>query len=103
MRMPNVAIHTISLENGLSFPCPDDRPILYAALQQGVSLPFRCRTGACGTCCALILSGQIDQTKESRPLATSAEERRAHLCQAYALSDCRIRPEGEIAGRVAAA
>ena len=65
---PLVAIHTITLENGLSFDCPDDRPILYAALEQGVSLPFRCRSGACGSC-------------------------RAHLCQAYALSDCQIRLE----------
>jgi len=87
-----VAIHTITLENGLSFDCPDDRPILYAALEQGVSLPFRCRSGACGSCRARILSGRVDHTKESRPLITGGE-RRAHLCQAYALSDCRIRLE----------
>ncbi len=87
-----MAIHTITLENGLSFPCPDDRPILYAALEQGVNLPFRCRSGACGSCRARILSGRVDQSKESRP-PTPAGERRAHLCQAYALSDCRIRLE----------
>jgi ferredoxin len=89
---PVVAIHTITLENGLSFACPDDRPILYAALEQGVSLPFRCRSGACGSCRAQILSGRVDHSKESRPVVSGAE-RRAHLCQAYALSDCRIRLE----------
>ena len=87
-----MAIHTITLENGLSFPCPDDRPILYAALEQGVPLPFRCRSGACGSCRARILAGRVDQTKESRPPLTSGE-RQAHLCQAFALSDCRIRIE----------
>jgi ferredoxin len=89
--VPTVAIHTITLDNGLSFPCPDDRPILYGAIQQGVSLPFRCRTGACGSCRARILSGRVDQSQESRPLAPGSNEHQAHLCQAYALSDCRIR------------
>ncbi|MEB3256182.1 MAG: 2Fe-2S iron-sulfur cluster-binding protein [Synechococcaceae cyanobacterium] len=88
-----MAIHTITLENGLSFQCPDDRPILYAALEQGIPLPFRCRAGACGSCQARILSGRVDQSKESRPVPTATGERRAHLCQAYALSDCRIRLE----------
>lgn len=87
-----VAIHTITLENGLSFACPDDRPILYAALEQGIPLPFRCRAGACGSCRARILAGRIDQTKESLP-ALAGGERRTHLCQAYALSDCRIELE----------
>ena len=96
-----MAIHTITLDNGLSFRCPDDRPILYAALEQGIPLPFRCRSGACGSCRARILSGQVDQSKESRPQAAAAGERRAHLCQAYALSDCRIRLESAPAVRVA--
>ncbi|MFM7264224.1 MAG: 2Fe-2S iron-sulfur cluster-binding protein [Cyanobium sp.] len=94
--MPSVATYTITLENGLSFPCPDDRPILYAAIQQGVTLPFRCRTGACGSCRARILSGRVDQSQESRPLPPGPEQRQAHLCQAYALSDCRIRLEGGV-------
>jgi ferredoxin len=94
-----VAIHTITLANGLSFPCPDDRPILYAALEQGIPLPFRCRTGACGSCRARILSGRVDRNKESLP-AEEASERRTHLCQAYALSDCCI--DLENAGRRAA-
>jgi ferredoxin len=92
-----VSTHTITLENGLSFHCPDDRPILYAALEQGISLPFRCRTGACGSCQAHILSGRVDQSKESRPPIATAGECRAHLCQAYALSDCHIRLESAAA------
>ena len=83
-------IHTITLENGLSFACRDDRPILYAALEQGVALPFRCRSGACGSCRARIVAGRVDQWKESRP-AEVGQERSIHLCQAYALSNCRLR------------
>lgn len=96
-----MTIHTITLENGLSFRCPDDRPILYAALEQGITLPFRCRTGACGSCRARILSGRVDQSKESRPLPAASGEHHAHLCQAYALSDCCIRLESTPAVRVA--
>ncbi len=93
--------YTITLENGLSFRCTDDRPILYAALEQGIPLPFRCRTGACGSCQAYILSGRVDQSKESSPPIATSGECRAHLCQAYALSDCRIRVESATATRVA--
>jgi ferredoxin len=100
-RRATVAIHTITLENGMSFRCPDDRPILYAALEQGIPMPFRCRAGACGSCRARILSGLVDRSKESRPLDAGANNRRAHLCQAYALSDCRIRLESGSAALVA--
>ena len=96
-----MATYTITLDNGQSFPCPDDLPILYGALRQGVSVPFRCRSGACGSCRARILSGQVDSSQESRPIASGAEARHAHLCQAYALSDCHIRLEAEPAVRVA--
>jgi ferredoxin len=96
-----VTTYTITLENGLSFRCTDDRPILYAALEQGIPLPFRCRTGACGSCQAYILSGRVDQSKESSPPIATSGECRAHLCQAYALSDCRIRVESATATRVA--
>lgn len=85
-------IHTITLDNGLSFACRDDRPILYGALEQGVPLPFGCRSGACGSCRAHILTGRVDQWKESRP-ALAGKERSIHLCQAYALSDCSLRLE----------
>ncbi len=84
-----MTVHTITLDNGLSFACPDDRPILYAALEQGIPLPFRCRAGACGRCRARILTGRVDRSKEPLP-GTAPVERSAHLCQAYALSDCRI-------------
>jgi ferredoxin len=83
-------IHTITLDNGLSFASRDDRPILYAALEQGVALPFRCRSGACGSCRAMVVSGRVDQWKEPLP-AEAGEERCIHLCQAYALSDCHLR------------
>lgn len=85
-------IHTITLDNGLSFACRDDRPILYAALEQGVAMPFRCRSGACGSCRVRILFGRVDQWKESLP-AEAGKERCIHLCQAYALSDCHLRVE----------
>jgi ferredoxin len=75
-----MADHTVSVEGGHSFPCPDDRPILVVAWEQGVMLPFSCRVGGCGRCSARVLSGRVEPSAETVAL----------LCSTYALSDCRI-------------
>ena len=75
-----MAVHTVSVEGGPAFPCPDDRPILVVAWEQGVMLPFSCRVGGCGRCSARVLSGRVEPSAETVAL----------LCCTYALSDCRI-------------
>jgi len=75
-----MAVHTVSVEGGPAFPCPDDRPILVVAWEQGVMLPFSCRVGGCGRCGARVLSGRVEPSAETVAL----------LCSTYALSDCRI-------------
>jgi ferredoxin len=75
-----MAVHTVCVEGGPTFPCPDDRPILFVAWEQGVMLPFSCRVGGCGRCSARVLHGRVE------PATVEV----ARLCTTYALSDCTI-------------
>ena len=66
-----------------------DQTVLDAALAAGILLPYSCRSGACSTCKAKIVSGTI-QPVPSAEVILSPEERAAGytlLCQARATSD----------------
>ena len=66
--------------------------ILEAALKQGVVLPYGCKNGACGSCKARVISGEVIQDAH-QPSALSPEEARrgfALLCCARAASDLTI-------------
>ena len=69
---------------------PEQRPILDQALARGLELPFGCRMGSCGMCCARLLEGSVDQS--SQIFLTEEQQRQGYvlLCQARALSDVTI-------------
>jgi len=62
--------------SGRSFSVERDEPILHAAIQAGIGLPYGCKDGACGSCKCRLLEGRVihgaHQTK-----ALSAEEEAA--------------------------
>lgn len=71
------------------FTVTADQTVLDAALAAGILLPYSCRSGACSTCKAKIVSGTI-QPVPSAEVILSPEERAAGytlLCQARATSD----------------
>ena len=71
------------------FTVTAEQTVLDAALAAGILLPYSCRSGACSTCKAKIVSGTI-QPVPSAEVVLSPEEREAGytlLCQARATSD----------------
>lgn len=71
------------------FTVTAEQTVLDAALAAGILLPYSCRSGACSTCKAKVVSGSI-QPVPSAEVVLSPEEREAGytlLCQARATSD----------------
>src|SRR6201996_9443616 len=82
--------HTVRIEpHGRTITARADRPILEAALAAGLNLPHSCKSGHCGSCRALLRSGEIHYPNGT-PVGLSKDEA-AHgnilLCQARARSD----------------
>ncbi|MCG8155185.1 2Fe-2S iron-sulfur cluster binding domain-containing protein [Brenneria goodwinii] len=72
------------------FEAMDDRYILDSAEENGAEWPYSCRAGACATCAALLIHGQVDQSEAS----FLTEEQKKYFiitCVAYPVSDCVIR------------
>lgn len=71
------------------FTVTAEQTVLDAALAAGILLPYSCRSGACSTCKAKVVSGSM-QPVPSAEVVLSPEEREAGytlLCQARATSD----------------
>jgi CDP-4-dehydro-6-deoxyglucose reductase len=91
---------TVSVRpSGRQFTTEPNENVLDAALRAGVGLPFGCKDGACGSCKAKVLSGELEQGLHAAP-ALSHEEHVAGLallCCAQARSDLVVEVR-EIAG-----
>jgi ferredoxin len=74
----------------------EEESVLEAAEAAGIGLPFGCRTGACGTCTALLLEGEVSHRRPPRAL----KER--HLADGYVLP-CIATPETDVRLEVGAA
>ena len=85
--------HQITVQpSGRQFVAEADESILDAALRQGLTLPYGCRDGACGSCKGKVLAGSVDHGK-AQPQALSDEEKAAGLalfCCARAQSDLTL-------------
>ena len=74
------------------FAAEADKSVLDAALAAGIVLPYSCRSGACSTCKAKVLSGTVEAGSSPAQIL-SADEIEAGftlLCQARATSDLVI-------------
>jgi CDP-4-dehydro-6-deoxyglucose reductase len=71
------------------FSVTADQTVLDAALAAGILLPYSCRSGACSTCKAKIVSGTIQPVPSAEVILTPEEREAGYtlLCQARATSD----------------
>lgn len=75
--------------SGHTFEAEENEFILSAALRQGISFPYGCRTGSCGTCLGQVISGNIEYP-EGLPLTVMEHEHKkgkAVFCVSVAKSD----------------
>lgn len=84
--------HQVTISTtGTSFLVENDESVLDAALRQGISLPYGCRNGLCGSCKGKLQSGKVHYRKP--PAALSSDERQhgfTLFCQACPESDLLI-------------
>jgi toluene monooxygenase electron transfer component len=90
---------TVQSKSGeTAFSCGDSEAILHAGLRQGISLPYECATGTCGTCRARVVSGAVDVRWKEAPGGTRLKPEKGDIlmCQTRARSDCVLKVASEI-------
>lgn len=81
-----------------AFDCGIHETILHAGLRQGLSLPYECATGTCGTCRARVVSGEVDVRWKEAPGGARLKPEKGDIlmCQTRALSDCVLKVPSDI-------
>jgi NAD(P)H-flavin reductase/ferredoxin len=74
----------------ISFPCEPREFVLDAAERAGFSMPCSCRKGACNTCEAGLVAGEVEQGGRGR---RSARDGVALMCRSQPRTDLTIRPK----------
>ncbi len=75
--------------SGHRFAAEAEETLLDAALRQGVGLPYGCRNGACGSCIAGLLSGEVDYPDGQPEVEFKSDQ--VVICQAHARSDLTLK------------
>ena len=74
------------------FSAEPGETVLAAAMRNGITLPYGCRNGACGSCKGKLLEGQVDYGQYAAHILPDYEKKLgfALFCQAKPLSDLVI-------------
>jgi ferredoxin len=90
-----VKIHDRANDTYHQVSVPSDRYILHSAENQGVSLPFSCRNGACTACAVRVKSGELNQPEAMGLSPQLQRQGYALLCVSYACSDLEVETQNE--------
>jgi CDP-4-dehydro-6-deoxyglucose reductase/3-phenylpropionate/trans-cinnamate dioxygenase ferredoxin reductase subunit len=77
-------------DSEISFPCEPREFVLDAAERAGYSMPSSCRKGACNTCEAGLLEGEVEQRGRGR---RTGRDGLALMCRSQPRADITIRPK----------
>jgi CDP-4-dehydro-6-deoxyglucose reductase len=74
------------------FSAEEGESVIEAAMRNGITLPYGCRNGACGSCKGKLLEGQVDYGQYAAHILPEYEKKAgfALFCQAKPLSDIVI-------------
>ena len=78
------------VDSDISFPCEPREFVLDAAERAGYSMPSSCRKGACNTCEARLVAGEVEQRGRGR---RTAHDGLALMCRSQPRADLTIRPK----------
>ena len=89
-----------TLGGQFSFECAPTEHILYAALSHGLSVPYECATGTCGTCRGRVHAGGVDVEWDEAPGFARLKRDKGDvlMCQARPTADCVLRIPANVAG-----
>ncbi len=78
--------------SGKQFTVAEDETLLDAALQQGITLPYGCKNGACGSCKGKVVEGMVEHGQHSAAALSKIDEASGGtlFCCAYPKSDLLI-------------
>ena len=88
------------MPGGPEFTVQAGESVLDAALRQGVTLPYGCRNGTCGSCKGKVVAGRVEYG-DTPPVALTEEERARGLalfCQARPVDDLNIEAQATSVG-----
>jgi len=77
-------------DSEVTFPCEPREFVLDAAERAGYSMPSSCRKGACNTCEAGLLEGEVEQRGRGR---RTARDGAALMCRSQPRTNLTIRPK----------
>ncbi|VAW75651.1 2-polyprenylphenol hydroxylase and related flavodoxin oxidoreductases / CDP-6-deoxy-delta-3,4-glucoseen reductase-like [hydrothermal vent metagenome] len=75
--------------SGHQFAVDAGETLLEAALRYGIGLPYGCRNGACGSCVATLLSGEVAYPDGDPEV--ELDNGQVVICQAHARSDLNLK------------
>ena len=85
--------HKITIQpDGVIFDLKSSQTILEGAIAAGITIPYGCRNGACGSCKAKVLSGKVHCEEFQQSAMTDDEQENGWTlcCMAYATEDVTI-------------
>lgn len=85
-------VRVTAKDRSFAYEAGQGEKVLYAGLRAGVSLPYECATGTCGTCKARLVSGEVEDLWPEAPGKKSFKPGRNEflMCQCTAKTDLEI-------------